>query len=296
MRSTPTVSICCTAHDHEAFIRASLEGFLAQRTDFRFEVIVHDDASTDGTAAIIREFEERAPEIIRPIYQTENQFTKERGRVTRIVLEAARGEFIALCEGDDFWTDPHKLQRQVDVLRANPGCAGCFHRTGMIDAQGILLPKVFGDHGDRRVLSTVDTFSGFAPFHTSSFVFRRSALRMNDWFPGVVSGDMALFSIVSASGDLYGIPEVMSMYRKHAAGVTAEDHIHQVRHHRNRIDLMRKLDAFHHGRFRERALEVIALHQREIDQLQAREHALRPWWRKLFDRLLTAARRSMTSY
>ncbi len=122
----PKVSILCTAYNHGAYIRAALEGFVSQVTDFPFEVVVHDDASTDGTADIIREYEQLYPQIVRPIYQTENQYSRERGRVTRLVHAAARGTYLAMCEGDDYWIDPHKLQDQVGMLQKDPSLAGCF--------------------------------------------------------------------------------------------------------------------------------------------------------------------------
>lgn len=114
------VTIQCTAFNHEPYIRQCLEGFVMQKTSFRFEAIVHDDASTDGTAAIIREYAERYPEIIKPIIQTENQYSKHDGAIAHIMNTYTHGKYIALCEGDDYWTDPLKLQKQVDFLELNP--------------------------------------------------------------------------------------------------------------------------------------------------------------------------------
>ncbi len=114
------VSICCLAYNHEPYIRQCLDGFMMQKTNFSFEVLIHDDASTDKTADIIREYEVKYPAIIKPIYQIENQYSKGVG-VTRVYqFPRAQGKYIALCEGDDYWTDPLKLQKQVDFLEANP--------------------------------------------------------------------------------------------------------------------------------------------------------------------------------
>ncbi len=114
------VSVNCLAYNHEPYIRDCLEGFIMQKTNFLFEVLVHDDASTDKTADIIREYETKYPDIIKPIYQTENQYSKGIGVVRTFQYPRAKGEYIAICEGDDYWTDPYKLQKQVDFLDENP--------------------------------------------------------------------------------------------------------------------------------------------------------------------------------
>ena len=116
------VSIWCTTYNHEPYIRQCLEGFVMQKTNFRFEAIVHDDASTDGTAAIIHEYAEKYPDIIKPIYKKENQYSKHDDSLGKIMDEACTGKYIALCEGDDYWTDPLHLNKQVTFLEKNPEC------------------------------------------------------------------------------------------------------------------------------------------------------------------------------
>jgi glycosyltransferase involved in cell wall biosynthesis len=116
----PLVSICCLTYNHAPYIRDAIEGFLMQKTNFPIEILIHDDASTDGTADIIREYEAQYPDIIKPIYQTENQYSKGINPYPAFVYPLARGKYIALCEGDDYWIDPYKLQKQVDFLEANP--------------------------------------------------------------------------------------------------------------------------------------------------------------------------------
>jgi glycosyltransferase involved in cell wall biosynthesis len=125
------VSICCLTCNHKTLIGDALDGFLMQKTDFPFEIIIHDDASTDGTADIIREYtaeEDGNYGIpIRSIFQTENYFSKTGIYPFVKVFAAARGKYIADCDGDDYWTDPLKLQKQVDFLEANPGYSMCYH-------------------------------------------------------------------------------------------------------------------------------------------------------------------------
>ena len=120
MKGDPLVSIRCTVYNHEPYLRQCLDGFVMQQTTFPFEAIVHDDASTDGSAAIIREYAEKYPDIIKPIYEAENQWGK--GTISKIMDAAMHpnAKYIAICEGDDYWIDPMKLQKQVDFLEKNP--------------------------------------------------------------------------------------------------------------------------------------------------------------------------------
>lgn len=126
MSSEIMVSVLCAAYNHEKYIRQCLDGFVMQKTSFPFEVIVHDDASTDGTADIIREYEAKYPDLIKPIYQTENQYSQGISISKNYLLPNAHGKYVALCEGDDYWTDPVKLQKQVVYMEKHPQCTLCF--------------------------------------------------------------------------------------------------------------------------------------------------------------------------
>ncbi len=122
MSQEPLLTIRCLVYNHEPYLRQCLDGFVMQKTNFPFEAIVHDDASTDGSAAIIREYAEKYPDIIKPIFETENQHSKHDGSITRIIGAAIHPntKYIAICEGDDYWTDSNKLQIQVDFLENHP--------------------------------------------------------------------------------------------------------------------------------------------------------------------------------
>ena len=127
----PLVAIKCLVFNHEPYLRDCLNGFVMQQTDFPFVAIVHDDASTDHSADIIREYAAKYPDIIRPIYETENQYSKSDGSLGRIMnaaVDATGAKYIALCEGDDYWTDPHKLQKQVSFLETHQEYSLCCHR------------------------------------------------------------------------------------------------------------------------------------------------------------------------
>ena len=141
---TPIVSICCITYNHAPFIRQCLNGFLMQRPpsgipeDAKMsdwcEILIHDDCSTDGTDAIIREYAEKYPDLIFPLYEEENQYSKG-VKVDFFNYNRARGKYIAYCEGDDYWTDPLKLQKQVDFMEAHPAYSVCFHACEVYDVR-----------------------------------------------------------------------------------------------------------------------------------------------------------------
>ena len=126
---TPLVSIICLTYNQAQYIRKTLEGFVMQKTNFPIEILIHDDASTDETADIIREYENKYPQIIKPIYQQENQYSKKVAIGATYIYPKVKGKYIALCEGDDYWIDPLKLQKQVDFLESHLDYALVYTRT-----------------------------------------------------------------------------------------------------------------------------------------------------------------------
>lgn len=117
---TPLVSIICESYNHERFLRKCLDGFVMQKTTFSFEILIHDDASTDNSQAIIKDYCEKYPHLFKPILQTENQYSKGISIWHTIQLPRAKGKYIAFCEGDDYWTDPYKLEKQIVFLEEHP--------------------------------------------------------------------------------------------------------------------------------------------------------------------------------
>lgn len=115
----PVVSICCTTYNHEAYIAEAIDGFLMQETDFPFEILIRDDCSTDKTADIVKQYADQYPQIIKPVFETENQYSKG-VRPMPVLFKKSMAKYIAMCEGDDYWIDPLKLQKQVIFLEANP--------------------------------------------------------------------------------------------------------------------------------------------------------------------------------
>lgn len=211
----PLVSICCTAYNHAPFIAEALDGFLMQQTDFPIEILVHDDASTDGTADIIRRYEAAHPEIIKPIYQTENQYSQGK-KTSRLNYNRARGRYIAVCEGDDYWTDPLKLQKQVGFLESHPDVFLCGHAVKEIDQSGATVSESKFNIVEDMFVSQEDMAFGRLGFPTLSVLFRNN--RPVPSFK-VVNSDTMTFAYFSNLGRGYISKEKMGVYRLHPGGV-----------------------------------------------------------------------------
>lgn len=169
----PLVSIKCMTYNHEKYISNALDGFLLQRTTFPFEIIVHDDASTDKTAEIIREYENKYPDIIKPIYETENQYSNPNSSVSKIMYPYLTGKYIAFCEGDDYWIDVNKLQMQIDFLEAHSEYAMCYTKA----RQFFENTKLFSRHSfGEKIRSYEELFIYGCKIPTPTVVCRKSCL------------------------------------------------------------------------------------------------------------------------
>lgn len=219
--SNPIVAIRCITYNHELYIRDALEGFVMQKTTFPFVAIVHDDASTDNTANIIREYAKKYPDIIKPIFETENQYSKKDGSLSKIIREASErtgAKYYAECEGDDYWTDPLKLQKQVDFLESHPDYSMCFHKVRVI---GISAKKQ--DNAFQFVESkdyTPKELLGNWLVQTASIVMRKnivSNIPRNDNF---CVGDNVLLATCITNGKIYGFEDTMAVYRRTVEGWT----------------------------------------------------------------------------
>lgn len=219
--TTPLVTIRCITYNHEPFIRQCLEGFVMQKTNFPFEAIVHDDASTDGTAAIIREYAEKYPDIIKPIYETVNQYSKHDGSLRKIMDAHTRGKYIAMCEGDDYWTDPLKLQKQVDILENNPSVSLCCG--GYIAKQKGVSDKeyIYRRNSDSNFRFSLNDWSKFWYTKTLTLLYRREATL--DYQQNIdkylYSRDVHLIYNLLKWGDGIYMSECLGVYNLHTGGV-----------------------------------------------------------------------------
>lgn len=216
----PKVSVTMCTFQHAAFVRDGLASVLEQVTDFPVEVLVADDGSTDGTVEVLREHQARHPDRVRLLLAKENlgQYTGSGHLNCMRSLWAARGEFVAVLDGDDAWSDPGKLAKQVECLEASPELSGCFHDT-LVEFPDSSRP--FREYGAKTRFSLHDMVAKASPYHWSSWMFRRDRLpEPPDEYLAIPSGDMVLFALVAARGPVARVPEVMNVYRKHGAGIT----------------------------------------------------------------------------
>lgn len=235
--TTPLVSIRCLTFNHDAYISQALDGFLMQETDFPFEIVVHDDASTDKTADIIRQYEAKYPKIIKPIYETENQYSKHDGSLRKIMNAACHGKYIALCEGDDYWTKKYKLQKQIDFLEKNTRYSASAHQSIIIgNSKGFFRKNV------PQSITINDLVSNSRFFHTASFVYRREQIfSLPNTEKNVISGDKLLFLKASVFGPIYFFEEDMCIYRKHNKGASSTTSIKNMKLDLNIIPYMKTI-------------------------------------------------------
>ncbi|MBO5720505.1 MAG: glycosyltransferase [Bacteroidales bacterium] len=222
---TPLVSVCTLAYNHAPYIRECLDGILMQKTNFAFELLIHDDASTDGTADIIREYEAKYPDIIKPIYQTENQYSKGVRVSLTYQYPRAKGKYIALCEGDDYWTDPLKLQKQVDFMEANEEYSLCFHACDIKFEDDIQERQLYRKW-ENRDYNSIEIIKEWT-IPTASIVFRK--LFIDNKYKKIaidknfIYGDIILFLHLASKGKARCFNECRSVYRRNGGGVTERD-------------------------------------------------------------------------
>lgn len=211
----PKVSILCITYNHRAYIKQALDGFMSQETNFPFEVIIHDDKSTDGTDKIIKEYAQKFPDIIRPIFEKQNQYSQGDYSFITNMFARAKGEYIAFCEGDDYWTDPTKLQRQVDFLEKRPDYTLVFHPVRVFFENGEQEESVFPSE---KTGFTVKRLLRGNYIQTNSVMYRARG-DYSDMVSDPLPGDWYAHLYHAQDGKIGFIDRVMSAYRRHDGGV-----------------------------------------------------------------------------
>jgi glycosyltransferase involved in cell wall biosynthesis len=266
----PKLSILIPTFNHGKFITQTLEGALTQIANFEFEIVIGDDASTDNNALIIKDFAERNPDKIRAFLHDENLGLKEPRELggknnVGFLFSQCRGEYIALCEGDDYWTNPLKLQKAVDFLENNQEYALCHHQLEVIYQDN--SPSYGFNPDNQRDTSTLEDLLRDETWFlgTASTVFRNVFKDgMPNWWWKTASGDLGIFIEVAKHGKIKYFPETMGCYRKHSGGMT---NIHTPQNQfflRNRMEMFQNLDEYFDFKYHDILIETVSKYQNQL--------------------------------
>ena len=250
------VTVVCITYNHEKYIRYALDGFLSQKTDFQYKIVIHDDASTDNTQAIIREYAEKYPELFVPILQEENQYQAGIGIMRNYIQPLLEGEYFALCEGDDYWCAPDKLQEQVDFMKNHEDYVACVHNTLRYDCRNNKSTLMYKKGRSRDITLEDVIWRGGSAFHTSSILAKKELFLIpneiiNRWF-----GDYSRAIYLTLSGKVRFLNKTMSVYRYFSKGswtvntFSEMDSDKAIMLDREKIDMLERCDKYALGSVR----------------------------------------------
>ena len=218
----PVVTVCCITYNQERYIEQTIKSFLMQETDFPFEIIIHDDASTDETANIVKKYAEKYPSIIRTIFQTENQYSQGHD-MDSFIWDISKGEYIAICEGDDYWTDPQKLQIQTSKMKEHPECHISFHDVDetLNDENESLNPHPRAKKYDKEQIFDIRTVlaGGGSFMQTPTLMLHRKVIEnLPEFYYVAPAGDYVIQFLGALNGGALYINKNMAVYRVGADG------------------------------------------------------------------------------
>lgn len=211
MNDNIEVTVVCTTYNHENYIEDCLKSLLNQKTDFNYEVLVNDDASTDKTAKILKKYLNQYPDKLRVFFQEDNLFSKGIRIVDDVLLPNSRGKYIAICEGDDKWLDENKLQLQYNLMEENKDCVMCTHNTLVNYENNKNKNYYFNNWRDLHTLDDRDVFLSWK-VHTSSYFIRKEFVNLDPILRGYWFGDYVRLTYLHSEGKIISLPYVMSQY------------------------------------------------------------------------------------
>lgn len=248
------VSVICITYNHVKYIEQALRSLVSQKTDFEYEIIVHDDASTDGTIDIIKKYQSEYPNLIIPIIEEENQYSKGVKITQDIILPLVRGKYIAFCEGDDYWTDSHKLQKQYNYIERHPECTLCVHEAIQYNVTENRTSLVTNCEVECNFSTEEIIRRGGGIFATNSaFVIKRVYETQPSCFECEGIGDYQLFIYGSIAGACHYLPDVMSAYNYGAPGSwtcrVARNRENRIRHFRNLKNMLNNVNEYYNKQY-----------------------------------------------
>ena len=271
MSIKPTVSIICLTYNQAKYVRDCLDGFVMQQTTFPYEVLIYDDASTDGTQVIIKEYAKKYPDIFKPTLYEKNNYSQGLGYVGLYTgIKEAKGKYVAYCEGDDYWTDPHKLQKQVDFLETHPDYEICAHEVMVKYICGKEI--AFSDFEKNLFISVKNSDYSFDEIltgniiHISSMMYRNFELQLPKWMPKISAGDMVLYRLLGEKGKLHVLSELMSVYRDHKESLTSTntEYNSAIKYYTQlSIPVLEKLNVYWTRKYQDKIYPIIAQYYAE---------------------------------
>ena len=215
------VDVLMPVYNHEKYLAQAIEGILMQKTNYKFRLVVGEDCSKDSSREILRKYAEANPGVVVPVYHEKNLGATGNGVFLNQMAEA---KYVAVCEGDDYWTDPYKLQKQVDFMEANPDFSMCFARVNVIDQSGQSMPNAFAE--EIKDVSTIEDIimAENTPVPVPTLLFRNVLPRpMPDFYMNTTIGDAAMFLLLTDKGKAKFMDEKMAVYRQHSGGFTKSE-------------------------------------------------------------------------
>lgn len=247
-------------YNHEKYLDKAIQSVINQRADFKFQLFIGEDKSTDSSLTICRKYEKEFPEIVHVISSDANiGIYRNAGRVFEVCI-ASGAKYIALLEGDDYWISTDKLQRQIEYLEQHDDCAGSYHNTDFLYKNGA-RKSMFKRLPDLMQLD--DVISKYSPFHTTSFVFRAKHFCRPSWFKQIHSVDLAMYMWHAQFGYFKGFNETWSLYRIHDSGMTAGKE-HNEQFHQKRWLLYQMMSGKLNQPFSKKLMELIRYHRKEM--------------------------------
>lgn len=210
----PLVSVCCVTFNHEKYISQAIDGFLMQKTNFPFEVVIGEDCSVDATLSIIKDYQAAHPNLFKVVAHEKNIGAAENFKK---IYESIESKYIAFCEGDDFWTSPHKLQKQIDFLENNPEYSICCHKSENYIQGSNTVSSYFPASESEKDLTIYDLFQANIA-NTCTFVYRNHNIKIPTFFENLSLGDWPLHILHAEHGKIKYLPDNMARYRIHSNG------------------------------------------------------------------------------